>query len=73
MQAAEIVKRTRLIEGEGEFVFAVERRRTEGAIRCDDGMRDVVIVFPRNGSAGVDGKNGQLKAEVVDRDAGFAR
>ena len=48
MEAAEIVEGTRGGKGESVFVFGVERRGVERALRLDDRVRDVVVVLPHD-------------------------
>ena len=55
MKAAEIIESPRLVEGEAKFVLGVERRRTELTVRCDNIMRDVVVVLSDDGGSDRDG------------------
>src|SRR5579871_3830525 len=46
MQAAEIVERSGLREGEGKGVVGIKWLRPEGLVLVDDVVRDIVVVDP---------------------------
>src|SRR5215469_10571167 len=75
MDGAEIAVRSGLGEGIGELLIGVERLRLEVLFIFHDGVRDVIVVGPANGSAGRNRDGRGRKAKVVDFDldgAGFA-
>src|SRR5215471_4437656 len=75
MDGAEIAVRSGLGEGVGELLIGVERLRLEVLFIFHDGVRDVIVVGPANGSAGRNRDGRGRKAKVVDFDldgAGFA-